>query len=127
MIGSPIGNVGERCCTTRRGNAHRTKLPEEREVLYRWHPWAGCIVRVHEALEKVGGTILRCSRESGAGDRWLELPAWMFDRTRCTAMQVSCEPVAEFAALAALQELLAIAAIGGETALSSNTPFRAQQ
>jgi hypothetical protein len=38
-------------------------------------------------------------------------------------MQVTCEPVAEFAALAALQELLAIAAIGGATALPSNTPI----
>ena len=109
-------------CTTRRGNAHRTENPEEREVLYRWHPWAGCIVTIHEVVEKVTGTVLRCSRASGSGDRWLELPAWMFDRTKCIAMRVASEPVAEFAALAALEELLAIAAVSGETALSSNTP-----
>ena len=110
------------CCTTRRDNAHRTGIAQEREVLYRWHPWAGCIVRIHEAVEKAGGTVLRCSRASGVGDRWLELPAWMFDRAACLAMRVTSEPVVEFAALAALQELLVIAAGSGDTALSSNTP-----
>jgi hypothetical protein len=25
------------------------------QVLYRRHPWAGCIVHVHEAVEKVDG------------------------------------------------------------------------
>jgi hypothetical protein len=49
--------------TTRRDNAHSTEIGQEREVLYPWHPWAGCIVRVHEAVEKVDGTVLRCSRE----------------------------------------------------------------
>jgi hypothetical protein len=29
------------------------KVGEEREVLYPWHPWVGCIVRVHEMVEKV--------------------------------------------------------------------------
>src|SRR5215471_17559342 len=100
VIGSPIGNVGERCCTTRRSNAHETDIAEEREVLYCWHPWAGCVVWIHEAVEKIGGTVLRCSRASGTGDRWLELPAWMFDRATCMAMRVTSEPVVEFAALA---------------------------
>jgi hypothetical protein len=57
-----MGSAGERCCSTRRGNAHRTEVAEEREVLYPWHPWAGCIVHVHEAIEKVDGIVLRCSR-----------------------------------------------------------------
>jgi hypothetical protein len=55
--------VAARYCTTRRSNAHRTANPEEREVLYPWHPWAGCLVCVHEAIEKVDGIVLRCSRD----------------------------------------------------------------
>jgi hypothetical protein len=55
------------CCTTRSGNAHRTEVAQEREVLYPWHPWAGCVVHVHEAVEKAGGIFLRCSLDSAAG------------------------------------------------------------
>jgi hypothetical protein len=91
VSGSPAGNAGERYCTTRRGNAHRTEIAEEREVLYRWHPWAGCVVRI-EAVEKVGGIVLRCSRDSGASERWLELPAWMFDRATCLATRITPDP-----------------------------------
>src|SRR5215831_8497331 len=107
--------------TTRRSNAHRIEIAEEREVLYRWHPWAGWVVRIHEAVEKISGTVLRCS-SGGATERWLELPAWMFDRATCVATRVAPDPVVEFAALAALQELLAAAARQGDAALSSNTP-----
>jgi hypothetical protein len=49
-----------RDCTTREGNAHRTEKSAEREVLYPWHPWAGCTVYVHETVEKTDGTALRC-------------------------------------------------------------------
>ena len=63
-------------CTTRRGNAHRT---EERKVLYLWHPWAGCIVHIHEVIEKAAGDVARCSHDDGAAGRLLELPIWMFD------------------------------------------------
>jgi len=113
--------AGQRC-TTRRGNAHRTEISGEREVLYRWHPWAGCIVRVHEAVEKVDGTVLRCSRGGGATERWLELPAWMFDRAACLAMRTAPKPRVEFAALAVLQELLSDAIAHSDPSLSSNTP-----
>ena len=106
---------------TRRGNAHRTEIAEEREVLYCWHPWAGCVVRVHEAVEKAGGTVLRCSRDNGASGRWLELPVWMFDRATCLATRFTAVPVIDFAALAALQELLAAAVADGEVGLSFNT------
>ena len=91
--------------TTRRSNAHRPTNPEEREVLYAWHPWAGCLVRVHEAIEKVDGIVLRCSRD-GATKRWLELPAWMFDRAVCLPMQITRDPWIEFAALSALRPLV---------------------
>ena len=44
--------AGGRRCRTRRRNAHRTGEAEEREVLYRWHPWSGRVVHVHEVVEK---------------------------------------------------------------------------
>jgi hypothetical protein len=120
--GNRSRHADERHCTTRRHNAHRTEVGQEREVVYPWHPWAGCVVRVHEAVGKVGGTVLRCSRDSEASGRWLELPVWMFDRAACLAVQITSAPVVEFAALVALQELLAVAAAARDVALSSNTP-----
>src|SRR5262245_26417709 len=62
-----------------------------------------------------------CSRDSGASDRWLELPGWMFDRATCWAMQITSASAVEFVALVALQELLRTAA-ARDVALSSNTP-----
>ena len=109
-------------CTTRRGNAHRTEVAEEREVLYPWHPWAGCIVHVHEAIEKVDGIVLRCSRVGGATGRWLELPVWMFDRTTFLPMQIAPDPHVGFAALVVLRELLAHVAEKRGRSLSLNTP-----
>ena len=46
----------------------------------------------------------------------------MFDRAACMAMRVTADLVVEFAALAALQELLAAAMRQDDVALSSNTP-----
>jgi Transposase len=111
-----------RNCTTRRGNAHRTDIAEKLEVLYPWHPWAGCIVRVHETIEKVGGTVLRCSRDGQARERWLELPVWMFDRSACLAMWIARDPRVGFAALAELRELLAEAAAQNGQSSPSKTP-----
>ena len=113
--------AAERCCTSRRENANRIEITEEREVLYHWHPWAGSVVRVHEAVDKVGGIVFRCSR-AGSNERWLELPAWMFDRAAYVPMRITSDPVVEFAALVALEELLAAAATHGDVALSSDTP-----
>jgi hypothetical protein len=101
---------GGRYCTSRRDNAHGTDLPEGREILYLWHPWAGCMVRVHEMVKKVDGIVLRCSREGRWTERWLELPVWTFDRGRCLPMRIAREPHIAFAALAGLQELPAEAA-----------------
>jgi hypothetical protein len=119
---SPAPCADGRCCTRRRSNAHRTANPEEREVLYPWHPWAGHIVHIHEAIEKADGTVLRCSQDGGATGRWLELPAWMFDRAVCLPMRITRDPRIEFAALAALRELLnGIASQQGQSS-SSNPP-----
>jgi hypothetical protein len=96
-------------CTTRRQNAHRT---EERKVLYPWHPWAGCIVHIHEVIEKAAGDVARCSHDDGASGRLLELPIWMFDRSACAPMRVEAFPRVDIATLQALRLLLDATAIG---------------
>jgi hypothetical protein len=107
--------------TTRRGNAHRT---EERKVLYPWHPWAGCIVHIHEVIEKTAGDVVRCSHDHGASGRLLELPIWMFDRAACAPMRVETFPRVDIAALQALRALLEATAICGVAVglASSNAP-----
>ena len=96
-------------CTTRRGNAHRT---EERKVLYSWHPWAGCIVHIHEVIEKAAGDMVRCSGDNGVSGRLLELPIWMFDRAACAPMRAETCPQVDIAALQALRALLDATASG---------------
>ena len=101
--------AGDAGCTTERQNAHRTERAEEREVLYLWHPWAGCVVRVHEVIEKPAGEVVRCARNASAA-HWQELPAWMFDRLACLPMRLTSQPCANLAALLALRILLVPAA-----------------
>src|SRR6201987_2398443 len=76
-------------CTRRRDNAHKI---EELEVLYRWHPWFGRVVHVHEVIEQRAGGVFRCSPDGDASRRWLELPQWMFDRTACLAIRMAAAP-----------------------------------
>ena len=38
---------------------------------------------IHEAVDKADGVVFRCTLSGSAADRWLEVPAWMFDRARC--------------------------------------------
>jgi len=83
------------------------------------------MVVVHEAVEKLDGTVLHCSREGGSRERWLELPAWMFDRARCLPMRIARDPHVAFAALAELKQLLAEAA--GRNGSHQILRFRAQQ
>src|SRR5260370_37651580 len=44
--------------TTRRRNAHGIA---EYELLYPWHPWAGCLVHIHEVVEKAGAAPKRAT------------------------------------------------------------------
>src|SRR6266851_408951 len=91
-------------CTTRFENAHRTVL---REVLYRHHPWFGRRVCVHGAVDKAGYVVFRCSLDGSQADRWLEVPAWMFDRTACPDPELlTAQPFVSIDALAALSALL---------------------
>src|SRR5258707_1535806 len=112
----PIAGSGERpahlypatgaflcSCTTRRRNAHGIT---EDQLLYPWHPWAGCLVHIHEVVEKAGREVFRCSLSCRASARWLELPAWMFDRAAGAAWRVGAAPYVDIAVLTALATLL---------------------
>src|ERR1700737_1639670 len=90
-------------CTTRRRNAHGIA---EYELLYPWHPWAGCLVHIHEVVEKAGGEVFRCSLSGRATGRWLEIPAWMFDRAARAPGRVGAPPHVDIAVLSAFATLL---------------------
>jgi hypothetical protein len=76
--------------------------------LYRWHPWFGLRVCVHGTIDKAGGAVLRCTLSGSDADRWLEVPAWMFDRAACAGQAtLSTNPCVDVAALSALGNLLA--------------------
>jgi len=96
-----------RGCTTRFENAHRTVL---REVLYRHHPWFGRRVCIHGTVDKAGYVVFRCTLEGSQADRWLEVPAWMFDRTAYPDPGLlAAQPYVTIEALAALSALLDLA------------------
>ena len=104
--------VGAPHCTTRLENTHGTEL---REVLYRYHPWFGREVCVHGVVAKCGGAYFRCTVAGGHGERWLEVPVWMFERASCSGdLQLATTPFVSLDALAELSALL-------EQALKSST------
>src|ERR1700716_3557063 len=102
---SPYPRTGAcaRHYTTRRRNAHGIA---EYELLYPWHPWAGCLVHIHEVVEKAGREVFRCSLSGRASGQWLEIPAWMFDRAARAAWRVGAAPYVDMAVLTALATLL---------------------
>lgn len=91
------------CYTTRQLNTHGT---ETRELLYPWHPWAGCQVHIHEVVEKAGGEVFRCSCTASRSDRLLEVPSWMFERAASATWRIGAAPHVDGAAFAALAMLL---------------------
>src|SRR5438094_10381189 len=104
-------------CTTRLENTHGTEF---RELLYPWHPWFGLRVGVHAAIERSSDTVFRCSLSGSDADRWLEVPAWMFDRSACAKVQVADAHV-DLAALTHLAALLRRAL--NDRFTSSNAPL----
>src|ERR1700748_957650 len=103
-LGNPARNAGVGYCTTRFENAHRTVL---REVLYRHHPWFGRQVCLHGTVDKAGYVVFRCTLDGSQADRWLEVPAWMFDRAAYPDPGLlAAQPCVSIEALAALSALL---------------------
>jgi hypothetical protein len=75
--------------------------------LYPWHPWFGLQVAIHEAVEKADGVVFRCTMSGSGADRWLEVPAWMFERTACPEqVRLITEPFVKITALSTLADLL---------------------
>src|SRR5207253_1523651 len=96
-------NADERDCTSSQSKTHSI---ESQEVRYRWHPWYGRTVWIHEDLEKNGEGIRRCRGENNVKARPLELPAWMFDEERCRSMEIRSAARVDCKALQRLKELL---------------------
>jgi len=91
-------------CTIRFENAHGTVL---RELLYPWHPWFALQVAVNEAVEKADGVVFRCALNGSDADRWLEVPAWMFERASYpNHSRFTATPFIDMTALSALADLL---------------------
>jgi len=113
--------------TTKLETAHSTEF---RELLYPWHPWSGLRVGLHKEVERPGGAVFRCDLKASVSDRWLEIPAWMFDRASCAMVRLEAEPHTSLAALVGLAALLRHAsnkdaaasaeAISGVSPLSGN-------
>ena len=90
--------------TTRFKNAHGTVF---RELLYHWHPWFGMRVAIHGAVDKADGVVFCCTLSGSGADRWLEVPAWMFDRARCLdSPRLTASPFVSMDALSVLSDLL---------------------
>ncbi len=96
-------NGAGRCCTTKRKNAHNTEF---RELVYRWHPWSGLQVCIHDEIERRDGVSFRCGLNASDSERWLEIPAWMFDRSTCAGVRLDTKPRTNLATLATLAALL---------------------
>ena len=96
-------NADARYCTKRGDNAHKI---EEFEVLYRWHPWFGRVIHIHEVIDQRSGGVLQCRPDGDASGRWLELPKWMFDRA-AWPIRMAASPRVDTAALIALKACLA--------------------
>ena len=105
-------------CTTRLENAHDTEV---RELVYPWHPWSGLRICIHEVVERPDGIVFRCDLKASGTGRWLEIPAWMFDRAACPDTTLKSVPFVSFGALQALSTLLDQAL--RRRAASSNASF----
>jgi len=100
-------------------NAHGTVL---RELLYPWHPWFELQVAIHEALEKPDGLVFRCTVSGSDADRWLEVPAWMFERAAWPDhVQLTATPFIDTTTLSVLADL--VRQVLKDWAASSNAPL----
>src|SRR5262245_23856934 len=62
----------------------------------------GLRIGIHEAIERPGGVVFRRDLTASNANRWLEIPAWMFDRSACAKVRLAVEPHADLSALGAL-------------------------
>jgi hypothetical protein len=50
--------------------------------------------------------VFQCDIAGSDSDRWLEIPAWMFDRSACAKVRLVADAHADLSALVALCSLL---------------------
>ncbi len=93
--------MGARGCTTQQQNAHIT---DQREVLYRWHPWHGRIVSIVSAMVRGGIATFRCRADDGGS--CLDVPQWMFDAATCCRAQLVSQATVSSRALYDLRDLI---------------------
>ena len=89
------------CTTPQQQNAHIT---EQREVLYRWHPWHGRTVSIVSAMVRGGVATFRCRTDDGS--RCFEVPQWMFDAATCCRTQLVSQAIVACQALYDLRDLI---------------------
>ena len=63
-------------------------------------------IGIHEAIERPGGVVFRCDLTASDAKRWLEIPAWMFDRSACAKVRLAVGPHTDLSALVMLGALL---------------------
>jgi hypothetical protein len=64
-------------------------------------------VAIHEGVDKSDDVVFRCTLSGSVADRWLEVPAWMFDRAKCIdPPRLTALPFVSMDALLALSDLL---------------------
>jgi hypothetical protein len=58
-------------------------------------------------IDRADETFLRCTQDGSEVERWLEIPAWMFDRAACPAdVRLSALPFVSLGTLSALSGLI---------------------
>ena len=67
---------------------------------------SGLLIGIHEAIERPGGVVFRCDLTASDANRWLEIPAWMFERSACAKVRLAVEPHADLSALVMVGALL---------------------
>jgi hypothetical protein len=102
VIVNPEMSVGDSRCATLPHNVQKTKLT----VHYRWHPWFERSVDAIRTIRRETEVSIRVEYSVGNRQRWIDVPAWMFDTTACAAMIATQSPAVSCFALVELKALL---------------------
>ncbi len=94
------------CGNAHTSQQHKTHKTEFLEVHYPWHPLHQQTIPVLFERRWKGGVAFRCGAQGAVGCRDFDIPAWMFDRPRCSTMTLQAIPVVDMEALIQLRRLL---------------------
>jgi hypothetical protein len=98
-----------------RSSFHNPHSTEHRRVEYAWHRLHGQeLVVVCGSRGGPAGPVFHCRLNSESpGSLCIQIPAWMFDRVRCSTTRLESLPRVSWAALLDLRQLLALGKPGG--------------